>query len=217
LASQGGSVVEAMKIGLMVRKFYIKSAAPTYHKGIIKCPWKYEQGPDIWLNPPNTNCTCTSSCFLIWAAGVERTGDVLGVHRPYFNKIYFEGLLLKEAEAQYKKMSNDVIEYLHKMNIPNDVIEKMFQYSSKNIYFLEYNTVKTMKKVPFFEEWIIANCGDRTEYFEKFWKLFNKKLNDIKLTEAEQFYFDYLSEKEEKYFKCRGDKIKAAQLKQNNF
>src|SRR5215470_14658992 len=79
LWSSGGSVQEALNMGRLIRKGLIKTEAPLNVSG----------GPDGSLSHPynneicsGTSCHCASECFFIWASGIERSGNALGIHRP---------------------------------------------------------------------------------------------------------------------------------------
>lgn len=194
LLSNGGDVLEAMKIGTIIRKNLISTEAPIYEDGSFYkekhkeldvdfhlfcraiCNSFLNAKPCMWENTNhNTNslsfgnpeiCGCNSVCFLIWASGVVRLGDGIGIHRPYFSPSYFQNLSAKEAKEKYNEMSKKVKDYLNSMNIPNQLIEEMFNHSSEDIYFFAKNYerrkkggIPVLKRVPFFEEWIISKCG----------------------------------------------------------
>lgn len=40
----------------------------------------------------DAGCQCASACFVIWATGATREGDLVGVHRPAFDAAEFAGL-----------------------------------------------------------------------------------------------------------------------------
>jgi len=183
LLSHGGDVFEAMQIGSLIRKNLISTEAPLAHQWVTKplfigcsslCDSFINIKPCLLKNRDRETtepriCGCNSACFLIWSAGVERMGNGLGLHRPYFSKDYFQGLSAKEAEEKYDELSNDVREYLISMDIPAHIIDEMFSHNSEDIYYLvrsyeeDYTetgfNISALKFVPFFEEWIISKCG----------------------------------------------------------
>lgn len=204
LSSKGGDVLEAMRIGRLIRQNHI---------------WTYAPSPYLIFKD---NDTCDSACFLIWAAGVDRLGDRLGIHRPYFEKEHFKGLSGSEAKAKYNEMSNIVRKYLKDMDVPTNVIEKMFRYSSEDIYYLDKETIDSISKAPFYDEWIIANCGDFTkeeldELDDLEHRAFLSKYperKDRELSNAEKYYLKYLKNKQKNFIKCRDNKTIEVQLKQ---
>jgi hypothetical protein len=158
------------------------------------------------------DCTCDSSCFFIWVAGVKRYGNVLGLHRPYFNKEYFKDSTASEAEAKYNEGSNIVKKYLYNMDIPTNIVDEMFKHSSREIYYLDQKTVDSLSNVPFFEEWIIAHCKPLVTQEEN--DLKNLRAEDAltELTKEKKFYFEYLKDKKLKHAICMMNKIREVQL-----
>jgi hypothetical protein len=157
LACPGGDAVEAMRIGKLIRDSFIGTAGPVRMYGINFCTWLLPDKADLMSD----TCRCANACFLVWAAGVSRNGNTLEVHRPYFKKEYFEGLSTREAQKKYEAMSNEVRVYLKDMDVPMNVIDKMFSASSTEIIYLDEKTVHSMQRIPFFDEWIKANCPER--------------------------------------------------------
>ena len=209
-ASPGGDIIEAMRIGRLIRDSFIQTGAPGApidNEGEARCFWHFIKVKETY------SCTCTSACFIIWAAGVERFGDYLGIHRPYFSKEHFDGLSASEAEKKYSMMSKQVKEYLLEMGIPQNVIQKMFETASDEILFLDSKTIESMKSVPFFDEWIKASCEPLTdEESHDSWQLFYKEYEGKKLSNAEKVYKKYLDEKQGKFNKCHSDKMRKAQF-----
>jgi len=211
LASNGGDVVEAMKIGEIIRDLFCTTMAPHNYKYGITCSMHSSNLEDkAHVEHINRNCNCASACFLIWAAGVNRRGDVLGLHRPRFSKDYFKGLSAEEAKDKYRDLSNGVRAYLQKMDIPNHIIEKMFEYSSEEIFYLEPDTAYSLRLAPFFEEWLIANCNPLTDEEARDLSGFITKKSK-NLSRAEKFYSKSLFKKSGEYGMCYSKKIRETQ------
>jgi hypothetical protein len=85
LASPGGSVTEAIKIGRLVRALKLETIVPVQVGGDLR------EKLTEWhkLTNPKANYMCASACFFVFVAGVKRRdhdllGDpILGIHRPY--------------------------------------------------------------------------------------------------------------------------------------
>ena len=76
LASPGGNLGAAIKIGRQVRALHISTSAPLVRRGPpARCL------PTLTLRDEK-NCLCASACFFIWTAGSERSGERIFVHRP---------------------------------------------------------------------------------------------------------------------------------------
>jgi hypothetical protein len=138
ITSGGGNLDEAMKIG----DFIATSNIPVW----------------VWNE-------CNSACVFIYASGVKR--DVrgkIGLHRPYFSGEYFSSLTSLEAEKKYNELKLRASFFLKKVGVSQDLITRMFSTSSKNIdYISAENANKQFGTTSdFYEEWLIAKCGEPT-------------------------------------------------------
>jgi hypothetical protein len=172
----GGNVRAAMDIGDRIRALRATTAAPDTFinapRGNVNC-WMWSEFHGVVArNWPqsiitynrhtkigNADCECASACFLIWASGMTRSGNVVGVHRPYFDAAYFGNLSAGDAETQYHRMLIDYKSYLTRLDVPQGIIDRMFATGSKAIYFLNESELSLMKSVPFLEELTLARCG----------------------------------------------------------
>ena len=209
LASSGGDANEAMRIGKIVRKSFI----PTH------APFALDYGWTCNGYPPGIkadDCDCASACFLIWVAGVYRMGNVLGIHRPYFLEEYLEGLSASEAQKESALMYERIRSYLKDMDVPEHVINKMFNTETDEITYLDWYTAKSMESVPFYEESKNASCLRLTTKEEMdYWRLLAKKWEGKNiLTKSEKIYLNFLKNRKEKFNKCFQEKLKEAQLKE---
>jgi hypothetical protein len=209
LASSGGDANEAMRIGKIVRK----SLIPTHAPFALDHGWTcngYAPGLE------NNECDCASACFLIWVAGVYRMGNVVGIHRPYFLKEYLEGLSASEAQKERSLMYEKVKSYLKDMDVPEHVINKMFDTKSDEIVYLDWYTTKSMESVPFYNKSEGTSCLPLTDREEMdYWRLLAKKMEGKNiLKKSEKFHFNYLKNKKEEFNECFREKLKEAQLKE---
>jgi hypothetical protein len=94
LASPGGDVAEAMKIGRLMRALGWEALAPTRFpidpqdsvavRSLLQTEIRHNH-----LEDPNTDFMCASACFFIFVGGISRDsgefGDTprIGMHRPY--------------------------------------------------------------------------------------------------------------------------------------
>lgn len=209
LASIGGDADEAMRIGKIVRKSFIPTHAPFALNSSFTC-----NGYPPGLK--DDDCDCSSACFLIWVAGIYRMGNVLGIHQPYFSEGYFEGISASEADKEYVLMYERVSSYLKNMDVPEHIIDIMFDTVSDEITYLDWDTAKSMESVPSFDEWIGASCLRLTTEEEMdYWRLLAKKWEEKNtLTKSEKLYFNFLKERKEKFNKCFREKLKESQLKE---
>ena len=134
--SSGGDLDEAMRIGLMLRASNIT----------------------VWAGNG-----CYSACVFALMSGVERgtmEGD-MGLHRPSFNAEYFSSLSPSEAELEYKRLTAASTKFLTQMDAPQELIRRMFETDSGNIYILSDEEKETLipPTAPYYEEWVAAKCG----------------------------------------------------------
>ena len=161
LWSPGGSVEEAMKIGRLIRKGLVKTRAPFHQEGIWPAGHGklYDDGgrPQVCNNA--TDCNCASACFIIWVAGVERWGNLLGLHRPTTRSTSFASLPPDRATVLYRELLSDIAKYLSEMEVAPRFVEIMTDTSSRDIRWLTYDEAGSMENVPSIAEWIATSCG----------------------------------------------------------
>jgi hypothetical protein len=131
LASKGGDVLEAIKIGRLIRKFNISTEAPFYMPE-IEPPF-----PILLAKVKKENLVCASSCFFILAAGTSRTGGIIGIHRPFFTEESYLDFSGKDAINLSLKIKELLKEYLVEMNLPTSFVDRMFEISGSRIEWLE--------------------------------------------------------------------------------
>lgn len=188
--SKGGDAFEAMEIGKWVRRLYIATSGPTYlMPNELYCHNFVDE----------SSCTCDSACFIVWAGGIERLSDYIGVHRPSFDSSYFKGLSAEQAQLKYKAMSEEIVGYLDEMQVPELVTRLMFDTNSAVISKIDSKMIKSMGRIAFFDEWIIASCqldgNDAMLWFEL------SKKNER--TQIEQLAFEKLNEKRLAFLSCQ--------------
>jgi hypothetical protein len=151
--STGGSLVEAIRIGTAIREMRLATR--------VGEPFQISQGV--------TNNHCMSACLFILAGGVSRDTTYLdfgrikiGIHRPSFDASYYARLSVKEAERKYKQLEQVSRTYLIDMGLSESLVRQMFTIPSTEMKFLDEESFsKEFGNPPFYQEWIIANCGAR--------------------------------------------------------
>lgn len=180
--SPGGSVSTALHIGRQIRTLKSKTNGPmrlpALGRDAVSCTrkthdesgnmlpsnqqlhWTRNSQHPTSLMRNDARCVCTSACFLIWAGGIQRGGDWIGVHRPYFDRAEYARLSPQEAEAAYRTMLGAVRSYLAEMEIPDTIIRKMLSANSENMHYLTTDEAKSLENDrPALEELAIARCG----------------------------------------------------------
>lgn len=108
---------------------------------------------------------CYSACFFILVAGVNRVlmDQPIGIHRPYYEKKYFAGLSLSEAEMKYRELQSRSWSYLQAMGTPVAIIEKMLTIPSDDVYILKpHESAFLNQEQPAYSEWVRAQCETLT-------------------------------------------------------
>jgi hypothetical protein len=143
LDSRGGDVIEAIRIGELVRTLRI--SAEVADRGL-----------------------CASSCFFIWMNGAYRlavaenyrggSGPV-GLHRPFLvNPTNSEGSLQLQS-----KVMIEVRNYLESNLVPRRLIDIMLTRPSNDIYWLTSDDIEELSPTPpALEELYIAKCQANT-------------------------------------------------------
>lgn len=126
LASPGGNLGEAMKIGLLIRLLRLSTVAPSEeltNEGLAAVSGLHN------LKNPKADYMCASACFFMFVAGVHRSADspgqvILGIHRPSLAKnvrIDFDQRVAIEDRTRV------IVErYLKVMNVPAKYAEDMY-------------------------------------------------------------------------------------------
>lgn len=136
LSSNGGDVVEAIKIGEIVKGMYAEVGIPIA-------------------------ASCSSACFYIFVSAVDRSlyGAQVGVHRAYFDKQYFAGLSPSEAEKRQFELTRLVARFLENNSVPAGIIEKMNRTPSTRISLLTPEELDGIGQyASWFEEFLISKC-----------------------------------------------------------
>ena len=155
LRSKGGNVVEAMKIGDLIRRLRLDTDAP------LKLPGR--QSNCFEASPKNSsNCICASACFLVYAAGSNRHGNHLGLHRPYLPAATATTMDESDHDQTHRAISETVRSYLMQMDVPIRFIDLMFSRSSRQIYFVTIEEAERdalIGRVASMEEYLIPRCA----------------------------------------------------------
>lgn len=208
LWSSGGSVEEAIKIGRLIRKGLLETAAPL-NVGELN---RDRQGRGVLFYGNDKvcmgyDCHCASACFLVWASGVERDGTFLGLHRPTTSSTSFATLPPDRAATLYRQLLSDIGKYLNEMEVPPRFIEAMTDTSSRDMRWLTFDEAVSMRKVPSIAEWISTTCGMMTkEQNDTHAMLLGRK----GLSHQQQMLFDLLDKKWTEMNACTRNKIRKA-------
>ena len=125
LASPGGNLSEAMRIGWLIRQLALEVQAPVDR---IR--------PLVRLEDTGNN-TCSSACFFMYAAGARRQGSVLGVHKPSLPADESFALGLEGLVAAQRRIQDATAIYLDRMGVPERYTAVMMATSSAGMLWLD--------------------------------------------------------------------------------
>ena len=177
IASSGGSVEDAIEIGRLVRRYLLKTSAPYSLEQIANGIGVMEGDKKICEGP---GCHCASACFLIWAGGYSRSGNVLGIHSPSIKSTAFSELPADRASKLYRDLIAEMARYLEEMDIPRKYRDLMSDTSSNDMRWLTLKEAEPLTKPPSIWTWIAASCEIMSEQEEHiYWDVlyFQKNLS----------------------------------------
>jgi hypothetical protein len=145
LASPGGNIAEAMKIGSLIRALRLTTDAPSGPPTGVSRFGESVIGPRQ-LTDPRHNYLCASACFFVYVAGVYRnlnwTGR-LGIHRPSLSEDSQETLSVERALDITWRVRAALTMYLKHMDVPDKYIDLMYSVPPKDVHWItqrEYDT-----------------------------------------------------------------------------
>lgn len=178
LASPGGSVIEAIKIGRLIRKLRLEVKIP----GDASPDLRQRITAALKLQSPQTNYMCASACFFVAVGAIERNASIgnaiLGIHRPYMTDVDLKNLGSDQVIASTRQLRGIVETYLKEMGVPARYADLMFsipkdqvRWITKAEYRADFDGV-----VPELREWLGARCDNRTEAEKRLEDLFEAKV-----------------------------------------
>lgn len=178
IISVGGSVSEAIEIGNMVRRLRLSTGTGSritpqeagdgetanYLNGVLisKHGTNYLCPAGAMNNYRLSECVCLSACFLVYAAGIGRSGNVIGLHRPTFVDAGFGNLDASTADRRYQELMKRVQSYLSSMGVNDAYFQKMMRVSSTEMYIVPASEANDNLAgvLPSFAEWLKSRCGE---------------------------------------------------------
>ena len=210
LWSPGGLVEEAMEIGRIVRRELLKTEAPSEKN------YSHPIGAGVLVdsraifNPSRAlyicngeDCHCASACFLIWAAGVEREGNALGLHRPSLRSTRFANLPPDRASALYRLLLGEMDSYLTEVEIPHRFIETMTDTSSNDVRWISGDEALSIKESPSLAEWIAAGCDGMSKEDQSVMLEISRRVRQKSASSYEKALYERLSKKDFELYTCK--------------
>jgi hypothetical protein len=202
LASPGGDLAEALKIGLLVRMLKLSTVVPS--KALTN------QARNLavarrGLKDPKADDMCASACFFVFVAGIHRSSDnlgpaVLGMHRPYMSEKDLKRLNFDQVSAVDHRTRTVVANYLKAMGVPAKYAENMYTVPKDSIRWIRNDEFQADFGgfIPELRDWVDNRCDNRTDDERK-----NSKDNtSVEQTTAERSMSDMSKKKNEARLRC---------------
>jgi hypothetical protein len=214
LASPGGDLAEAMKIGRLVRALKLHTIIPSKLKYPLGPYERYSVADRHQLTNPKANYLCTSACFFIFVAGITRTDEVgfqdprLGIHRPYLSEIDLSALSGDQAITSANRVRAAVENYLKEMNVPAKYVDLMFSIPKDKIQWVGKADFEADLEgtIPELNDWLAARCDKRTDVEKAVWEKLKADPRPLgQYSTAERSIADKMQKKMSQMHDCESD------------
>ena len=165
LASPGGSITEALKIGRLIRGLRLSTDAPS---GPATGTPRFGESviTPSQLRDPKSNYGCASACFFVYVAGVYRHLNWvgrLGVHRPFELESEAEKLNVDQALNRNWQVRGMVQKYLAEMNVPDKYADLIYSIPSNEMHWITQNEFDSDLQgfIPGMKDWVGTECDSQ--------------------------------------------------------
>ena len=165
LASPGGSVLEAMKIGRLIRALRLSTDAPSGPPTGIA---RFGESPinANHLVDPKTNYLCASACFLVYVSGVYRKLNWvgrLGIHRPVRLESNSKTLTVDQDLNLTWRVRGAVKQYLEEMNVPDKYVDLIYSIPPNEVRWITQSEFDFDIEgfIPELRNWVGPQCEPR--------------------------------------------------------
>lgn len=204
LYSPGGDFTEALKIGRLVHTLKLTTWAPQSIE--TSMPLNEVDDP--------SNRVCASSCFFIFAAGAQRFGDIVGIHRPYLPADAYRTLSMAEAGKAHLAVADMIRQYLNEINVPSSYVDRIMAVDSGEIEWLSEEEMKRnfYDFAPAYREWITAVCSPPSETDkDRMLRILESTpaqykelpVSDVPYAKADKEFLDKYFAQSDSYYSCR--------------
>jgi len=170
LASPGGDVAEAIRIGRLIRVLGLSTEAPSGEHHGWKPGLSAIDADD--LRDPRHNYACASACFLLFVAGVHRNvnwAGRVGIHRPF--RLQGNSALPRADEDPFidTAVRAAIERYLREMDVPEKYVNFMFAIPSARVRWISQRELETDLDgfIPKLKEIVDRQCRGEASTTEK--------------------------------------------------
>jgi hypothetical protein len=171
LASPGGNLGEAIRIGLLVRLLKLSTVAPS--KALTNQSFDTIAARHN-LKDLKINYMCASACFFVFVAGIHRSSDdlgpaILGIHRPFAAENAITKLGRNQAIAAESQSRITIENYLKAMDVPGKYAQDMYSVPKRMIQWIRNDEFESDFDgfIPELRGLVDTRCGSRTDVVTK--------------------------------------------------
>jgi hypothetical protein len=190
LASPGGDLIEAMKIGFVVRLLKLSTVVPgktLTNQALESAATEHN------LKNAKMDYMCTSACFFIFVAGVHRTHDdrgpaLLGIHKPSLTAETLKKLSPDQAVAAAEKIRTTVENYLKAMGVPEKYARNMYFEPKRSVEWVRNDEFEADFDgfIPEFRDRVSARCDKPSDMEKKDGQTPKNKTGTVGTQEAQR-------------------------------
>lgn len=138
LASPGGNLIEAMRIGSLLRLLNVSTTVPS--KSLTRQSWLatvHLHG----LKEDRVDYQCASACFFLFVSGVYRAHDgvqpaILGIHEPSVSSAASVKIYPQQLAAAEKRGEAIIGAYLKAMGVPSRYFIDMYSVPPAHVRWI---------------------------------------------------------------------------------
>ena len=132
LASPGGRVLEAIRMGYLLRALKLRTLLPAMSTGqnALIQPRDLKRPADY---------LCGSACFFLYVAGIDRNPRSvgrLGIHSPFVKSRFGLPIAQKDKDTATKSLEGVLSHYSVQMNIHEGLLKLMFSIPSRSVHWV---------------------------------------------------------------------------------
>jgi len=166
LASPGGNLNEALKIGVLTRMLRLSTVVPSKTLTAHARELAVAQHD---LGQSKANYMCSSACFFVFVAGINRKSDglgsaIIGIHRPVLSDKDRKTLDYDQVAMAADQIRSTVVKYLTIMDAPVRYAAEMFAVPSGRIRWIRNDEFDADLRgfIPELRDKLNAKCATHT-------------------------------------------------------
>lgn len=163
LASPGGNLIEAMKIGRLIRALRLNTDAPSGPPTGTQRLGESVIRPQQLVDPRH-DYVCASACFFVYVAGIYRnlnwTGR-LGIHRPSIAVVDEKNLSAEGAFNLTWRIRDILTVYLKEMDVPEKYVDLMYSVPPDKVRWITQHEYDADLRgyIPEMKRWAGEKCN----------------------------------------------------------